>query len=154
MAMTIREFEALVAEKVMGWKRQAVFHDYQHFGQLIKKFLEPGEEVPRGYELWWIPPDGLSHQTTPPAYASTWSGLGLVVEEMENNPDDISEWYLELGAPQFGDGPPYPATFYPNDATREPVTAWADTRPMAVALAALRAVGAEIPEGEVQDVAD
>ncbi len=117
--MTERELCALVAEKVFGWTA-------------IQKYSLGIVGKRPGGDGWEDIPDYL-----------TWTGLGLVVEKMET--EKKGALYLML----FDYGTYWQAEFVNKDYSLH--NAWADapTAPMAVAVAAFRAVGVEIKDDEV-----
>ena len=121
--MTIRELEALVAEKVMGW-------------------------VVTGMGVG-IHPDVNAMITVIPSYASTWAGMGLVVEKMRKKGRSfkIITYGQEWPAIQKLEPRPLPAEIHcwngPLIQVKHPSVF------VAVSLAALRAVGVEIPDEEV-----
>jgi hypothetical protein len=101
---------------------------------------------PQACEGWqgtyWVDPNGYARNSIP-AYCTTWSGMGEVVEAMRER-----KWMYDIHASEIGQ---HKASFESdcNAPSVQFAFEWADTAPLAVALAALRALGVAVPgEGE------
>lgn len=125
--MTDRELDALLAAHLFGWKRVATTR-----GQT---FLVPADYPDGPYDE-----DAIKYSLTPERYSTSGNGMLLVVGAMRAKGWQVSVDSFGSTKPvedwrcKFGNGP------------LPPGTAFADTAPRAVAIAACRALGLEVPE--------
>lgn len=122
-----RELDALIAEKVMGYKR-IDFKDLKH--------LE-NEDSPH----IWVDPDGFKHGCSPP-FSTSIEAAWEVVEKLQSNGGFVFEFKSSEKFVQavFNHLLPTPETLWRGS------TVWTEkvTAPHAICLAALKALGVEV----------
>ena len=118
-----RELDALVAEKVMGWTRGL------RYGNGNGEWIEPGRENDAHKRTW----------DTTPCFSTDIAAAWQVVERMEADGWGHKHLFHSPGA----EDPGYYWTFMkPGKGIRSMSESHAETLPLAICLAALKAVGA------------
>lgn len=115
----LRRVDALVAEKVMGWHVKAVCKDDggKYIGLLVRERLT---------HLPWSP-------------CSSWDAAGQVVERMRE-----LGWTMNLDVEAGALRNPYDCRFFHGDGERRAMQI-EQSAPLAICLAALKAVGVDVP---------
>lgn len=129
--LTGRALDAMVAEKVMGWKW------FVH-PEEPRAFLASPKSLDQMERMGWLPDDGREAREmgfSIPAYSSTWEGLGLVVDEMERR-----KWAWKIQKVYRGEGAADGHYALFTSGGQEGYSL-ALTAPEAVARAALKALG-------------
>lgn len=138
-----RELDALVAEKVMGWPHEQMlvgigtFYDAMHL-EPSRAAYRRRSHVDRFWERWSPSGSEVVVSDTVPSYSTDIAAAWEVVEHLPltwwpevGRMQDGSSWYCELCL-----GSPDPAGVGPA------IRVVAATAPLAICLAALKAVGA------------
>jgi hypothetical protein len=134
-----RELDALVAEKVMGWKWQRhedskgwwceTFHDPNGLKALVR------DEKGTRESHWW--PGGEMGARSMPSYSTEISAAWEVVEKMVGK----RPAFFVMDRPVDVFSKEWRCAFDTSGAY-----SWADSAPFAICLAALKAVGVEVPD--------
>lgn len=131
-----RELDAVVAEKVMGWKRVVVPKDYDGLNAGVTLLPTTSTDVgwaPKGaYQLWHFCP----------SYSFDIRAAWLIVEKLRERKEI---YQVDCAWLRGANG--YPDIYRSvvvMDGLRS-VTADANTAPLAICLAALKAVDVEVP---------
>lgn len=167
--MDARAIDALVAEHLFGLdvaERECCIVHERGMNNIRQECIYGIDAMPWGTHggkqpvRLWVVPGGPGDYQEIPRYSSTWAGLGLVVEAMQaRGYQFMLEWAprrgtrLNLDTGELRPCPLWSASW----GTKSPLMhgpdsdyrrgrGEADTAPMAVALAALKALGVEVPQ--------
>ena|SRR5258706_9749470 len=122
--MTNREIDALVAEKLMGWK----------------KYPANSPENKMDFDQWVGEDQRVVPQTEPPPYSTNISDAWIVVEKMKK------DWLILIDNDKSGK---WDAFFKHMTAEDKSYTSFnQESAPMAICLAALKSFGVTIEEKE------
>jgi hypothetical protein len=138
---SLRHLDALVAEKLMGWRW------YTTCDGSVYWFLSPSHDLPKPWDLSpsEAPPPGAKvserYGTDSCPHYTTWPGLEPVIR----NREEAGYWVSMEGACGLGMTPDEPdAAFHKMRRTQEASYATGPTIPIAVCLAALASAGCRV----------
>lgn len=135
-----RELDAVVAEKVMGWKRVVVPKDYDGLNAGVT--LLPSTSIAIG----WAPKGAYQLWHFCPLYSTDIAATWRVVEKLKERSDLFPQIsWLRVHDNAFQ----HRCEIWRNDPPSKQygwlADVYADTLPLAICLAALTAVGVEVP---------